>query len=79
MKMLTLVLLFVGCLCAAAAPPNLDELKWKRRVVVIYAPAGSEEKGQRQQKFFAAEKAGFEERDVTDSMPMRRDEMRRRN
>ncbi len=44
---------------------NLDELRWKRRIVVIYAPAGTEKTLQRQQQLLQGEQAGLNERDIT--------------
>ncbi len=44
---------------------DLSDLRWKRRVVVIYAPAGTEKQLAEQQQLFDAHASGLSERDVT--------------
>ena len=65
MKTFLPFLILLACLSAHAAPVNLDELRWKRRIVVLYAPAGTEKTLQRQQQLLQAEQAGLNERDIT--------------
>ena len=64
-KTLSLLLIFLACLSAQAAPLKLADLRWKRRVLVVYAPPGTDEKLLQQQKLFRAEKEGFDDPDVT--------------
>lgn len=65
MKKLTCFLIVLACLGARAAPLNLAELRGKRRVLVIYAPPGTEAKLLQQQKLVQAKKTDFDDRDVT--------------
>ncbi|MGI8432019.1 MAG: DUF4174 domain-containing protein [Chthoniobacterales bacterium] len=65
MKIISLLLISLACLSAQAAPLKLADLRWKRRVLVVYAPPGSEGKLLQQQKLLRAAKAGFDDRDVT--------------
>lgn len=44
---------------------TLEELRWKKRVVVIYAPAGSEGQLARQEQSLRTHKVELDERDVT--------------
>lgn len=44
---------------------TLEELRWKKRVVVIYAPAGSEGQLARQEQLLRIHEAELNERDVT--------------
>ncbi len=65
MKKLIFFLIFLACLGAQATPLNLAELRGKRRVLVIYAPPGTEDKLLQQQKLLRAAKEGFDDRNVT--------------
>ena len=44
---------------------KLEELRWKKRVILIYAPAGSEEQLARQEQSLRTHEAELKERDVT--------------
>lgn len=61
------ILTFV-CLALTVLTMNagtLEELRWKKRVIVIYAPAGSEGQLARQEQSLRTHEAELEERDVT--------------
>lgn len=51
--------------CGAAAPPGIDALRWKRRVVLLSAPADDDPRLQEQRRILAEWRQGAEERDVT--------------
>ena len=44
---------------------DLDELRWKERVIIIYAPDGSEKELARQQELLGSYDAELNERDTT--------------
>jgi hypothetical protein len=44
---------------------NLDDLRWKKRVVLIYAPEGSEKQLDRQQELLRSHHSEMAARDVT--------------
>ncbi len=58
--------MFLACLAVQAAPINLDELRWKRRVIVIHAPAGTEKTLRAQEQLLRKAKTGLAERDLTE-------------
>ena len=44
---------------------RLDDLRWKKRVIVIYAPNGSEQKLSQQEQLLHSHDAELKERDLT--------------
>ena len=44
---------------------RLDDLRWKKRVIIIYAPNGSEQKLSQQEQLLHSHDAELKERDVT--------------
>ena len=62
--------LFIALAFLAAAQimsaQSLDDLRWKNRVLIIYAPAGSDEKLARQRDLLWKQTSELRERDVTE-------------
>ncbi len=44
---------------------SLDEFRWKKRVIIIYAPAGSKAQLARQEQLLRSRSADLKERDIT--------------
>jgi hypothetical protein len=44
---------------------SLDELRWQKRVIIIYAPAGSKAQLARQEQLLRSRSADLKERDIT--------------
>jgi hypothetical protein len=60
-KLVTLILLLAAPVVTAQ---SLDDLRWKHRVLVIYAPAGSEQKLARQLDLLRPREPDLRERDL---------------
>lgn len=61
---------FLTFVLMASAPStmnaeNLDQLRWKKRVVILYVPAGAAGQLARQEQLFRSHDAELKERDVT--------------
>ena len=61
------LLTFVSIIAAVSIvnANDLDELRWRKRAIIIYAPDGSEKQLARQEQLLRSHQAELEERDVT--------------
>ena len=55
----------VAFVLSAMNAQRLDDLRWKKRVIIIYAPNGSEQKLSQQEQLLHSHNAELKERDVT--------------
>ena len=63
-RFLTLAL-FLIAITSTMNAESLDELRWKKRVIIIYAPAGSKAQLARQEQLLRSRSADLKERDIT--------------